>query len=125
MHSCNYVNVYYILMRIFTVLNLVSVWGLYPQNPASGIYYNGNTLLKFLNPALQAILEDVKAEGFKVAQIVMDHDTPGGNIACDIFPKVRITYCGNHTARTLYPDLTKIKSIPCKVNFYMPKTACL
>ena len=35
---------------------------------------------------LRAILEDVKAEGFKVAQIIMDHDTSGGNIACDAFP---------------------------------------
>ena len=70
---------------------------------------------------LWAILEDVKAEGFKVAQIVMDHDTSGGNIACDVFPEVRITYCGNHTAKTFHQDLTKIKSIPCKVNFYMPK----
>ena len=74
---------------------------------------------------LRAILEDVKADGFKVAQIVMDHDTSGGNIACDVFPEVRITYCGNHTAKTFHQDLTKIKSIPCKVNFYMPKTACL
>ena len=74
---------------------------------------------------LRTILEDVKAEGFKVAQIVMDHDTSGGNIACDVFPEVRITYCGNHTAKTFHQDLTKIKSIPCKVNFHIPKTVCL
>ena len=74
---------------------------------------------------LRAILEDVKAGGFKVAQIVMDHDTLGGNIACDVFPEVWITYCGNHMAKTFDQDLTKIKSIPCKVNIYMPKTMCL
>ena len=28
-----------------------------------------------------AILQDVKAEGLKVAQIIMDHDTSGGNIS--------------------------------------------
>ena len=65
---------------------------------------------------LRAILEDVKAEGFNITQIIMDHDTSGGNIACDVFPEVQITYCGNHTAKTFHQDLVKIKSIPCKVN---------
>ena len=64
---------------------------------------------------LRAILEDVKAEGFIISQIIMDHDTSRGNIACDVFPEVQIMYCGNHTAKTFHHDLVKIKSIPCKV----------
>lgn len=56
------------------------------------------------------ILEDVKAKGFQVQQLIMDHDTSGGNIACSVFPEVRISYCGNHTAKS-FRDLTKIKSV--------------
>ena len=69
---------------------------------------------------LRAILEDIKAEGFKVAQIVMDHDTSGGNIACDVFPEVQITYCGNHTAKTFHQDLTKtqINSLQGKFSYF-------
>ena len=65
---------------------------------------------------LRTILEDVKAKGFQVQQLIMDHDTSGGNIACSVFPEVRITYCGNHTAKSFHRDLMKIKSVRCKVN---------
>ena len=61
-------------------------------------------------------MEDVKAEGFSIKQIIMDHDTSGGNIACDVFPEVQIMYCGNHLAKIFHQDLIKIKLIPCKVN---------
>ena len=44
---------------------------------------------------------------------IMDHGTSGGNIACDVFPEVQITYYGNHTARTYHQDVVKI---PYKVN---------
>ena len=64
---------------------------------------------------LRTILEEVKAKGFEVNQIIMDHDTSGGNIACSVFPEVRITYCGNHTAKSFHHDLMKIKSVRCKV----------
>ena len=64
---------------------------------------------------LREILESAKATGFNIQQIVMDHDTSGGNIAVDSFPKVRITYCGNHTAKSFHNDLTKLKSVKCKV----------
>ena len=64
---------------------------------------------------LRTILEDVKASGFQVQQLIMDHDTSGGNIACSVFPEVRITYCGNHTAKSFHRDLMKIKLIRCKV----------
>ena len=66
---------------------------------------------------LRTILEDVKANGFQVQQLIMNHDTSGGNIACSVFPEleVRITYCGNHSAKSFHCDLMKIKSIRCKV----------
>ena len=64
---------------------------------------------------LREILDDVKAKGFKIKQIIMDHDTSGANIACTSFPEVRITYCGNHTAKAFHSDLTKIRSVKCKV----------
>ena len=64
---------------------------------------------------LRTILEEVKAKGFEITQIIMDHDTKGGNIACTVFPEVTITYCGNHTVKSFHHDLMKIKSIRCKV----------
>ena len=64
---------------------------------------------------LREILDDVKAKGFTIEQIIMDHDTSAANIACTSFPEVRITYCGNHTAKSFHSDLAKIKSVKCKV----------
>ena len=64
---------------------------------------------------LRTILEEVKAKGFKITPIVMDHDTKGGNVACCVFPEVTITYCGNHTVKSFHHDLMKIKSVRCKV----------
>ena len=46
---------------------------------------------------LRVILEDVKSEGFKVVQIVMDHDTSGGKIAYDIFLEAWITLWQSHS----------------------------
>ena len=65
---------------------------------------------------LRTILEDVMAKNFNVSKIIMDHDTSAGNIACSVFPEIRIQYCGNHSAKTFHRDLVKIKSILCKVN---------
>ena len=67
---------------------------------------------------LREILDDVKANGFTIKQIIMDHDTSGANIACTSFPEVRVTYCGNHTAKSFHSDLTKIKSVKCKVIYF-------
>ena len=47
------------------------------------------------------ILDDVKAEGFIINQI-MDHVTSGANITSTSFPKVRITYYGNHTVKAFH-----------------------
>lgn len=64
---------------------------------------------------LREILEGAKGKGFNIQQIVMDHDTSGGNVAVDSFPEVRISYCGNHSAKSFHNDLTKLKAIKCKV----------
>ena len=48
----------------------------------------------------------------------MDHDTAGVNFVCTFLPEVRITYCGNHTAKAFHNDLTKPKSVKCKVIHY-------
>jgi len=34
---------------------------------------------------LHTILEEVKATGFEVTQVIMDHVASGGNIACSVF----------------------------------------
>ena len=64
---------------------------------------------------IRTILEEVKAKGFEINLIIMDHNASGGNIACSVFLEVRITYCGNHNAKTFHHDLMKIKSVRCKV----------
>ena len=65
---------------------------------------------------LSEILSEAKSEGFVISQLVMDHDTSSSNIACEHFPDILITYCGNHTAKTFHNDLMKIKAICCKVS---------
>ena len=67
---------------------------------------------------LREILDDVKAKGFTIKQIIVGHDTSGANIACTSFPEACITYCGNHTAKAFHNDLTKLKSVKCKVIYY-------
>lgn len=64
---------------------------------------------------LRTMLEEVKASGFQITQLVMDHDTSASNIACSVFPEIQITYCGNHSAKTFHRDLVNLKAIPCKV----------
>ena len=46
----------------------------------------------------------------------MDCDISVGNIVTDVFPEIRISYCGNHTAEIFHQDLVKIKTIQCKVS---------
>ena len=67
---------------------------------------------------LREILDDVKAKGFAIKKIIMDHDTSGANITCTSFPEVCITYCGNHTAKAFHSDLIKLKSVKCKAIHY-------
>ena len=60
------------------------------------------------------ILHDVKAKGFTIRQIIMDHDT-SGDITCTSCPEVCITYCGNHAAKAFHSNLTELKSVKGKV----------
>ena len=64
---------------------------------------------------LQEALESAKAKKFNIQQIVMDHDTSGGDVAVNSFPEVRISYCGNHTAKSFHNDITKLKLVKYKV----------
>ena len=47
-----------------------------------------------LRDMLREILDDIKAKGFTIRQIIIDYDTSETNIACSSFPEVHITYCG-------------------------------
>lgn len=73
---------------------------------------------------LGKILKQVKDHQFELSQIIMDHDTAAANIVTGVFPEARITYCGNHTAKTFHRDLVKIKAIQCKVSLYQCHFPC-
>ena len=62
------------------------------------------------------LLEKVKAEGFIVKEIVTDKDSSGNAIFCNHFPEGLITYCSNHSAKTLHKELQNIKPTKCTVN---------
>ena len=64
---------------------------------------------------LNDLLGLTKSEEFVISQLIMDHDTSSSNIACEHFPDILITYCGNHTAKMFHKDLMKIKAIRRKV----------
>ena len=57
---------------------------------------------------LREILDNVKANGFIIKQIIMDHDTSGTKVVCTSFHNVHITYSGNHATKAFHSDLTKI-----------------
>lgn len=62
------------------------------------------------------LLKKAKDEGFVVSEIVTDKDTSGNAIFCNHFPEGSITYCSNHSAKTLHKELqNKIKTVKCKV----------
>ena len=63
------------------------------------------------------LLEKVKADGFVIKEIVTDKDTSGNAIFCNHFPEGSITYCSNHSAKTLHKELQKnIKPAKCTVS---------
>ena len=62
------------------------------------------------------LLEKVKDEKFVIKEIVTDKDSSGNAIFCNHFPEGCITYCSNHSAKTLHKDLQKIKQIKCTVS---------
>ena len=62
------------------------------------------------------LLEKVKVEGFIIKEIVTDKDSSGNAIFCNHFPEGSITYCSNHSAKTLHKELQNIKPTKCMVN---------
>ena len=65
---------------------------------------------------LRTILEEMKGKGFEVTQIIMDHDTSGGNIACSIFSRGKNhllwqSHCQKFSPRS---DENKISSLQGK-----------
>ena len=65
---------------------------------------------------LDELLEKVKAKGFIIKEIVTDKDSSGNAIFCNRFPEGSITYCSNHSAKTLHKELHKIKPNKCTVS---------
>ena len=64
---------------------------------------------------LDSILRKVREEGFILSEIVTDKDSSVNEIYTRHFPEGTITHCSNHSAKTMYKDLQKIKSIKCMV----------
>uniref|UniRef100_A0A1X7TLN0 Mutator-like transposase domain-containing protein n=1 Tax=Amphimedon queenslandica TaxID=400682 RepID=A0A1X7TLN0_AMPQE len=62
------------------------------------------------------LLKKVKDEGFVIQEIVTDKDSSGNAIFCNHFPEGSITYCSNHSAKTLHKELQKIKANKCTVS---------
>ena len=62
------------------------------------------------------LLNKAKDEGFVIDEIVTDKDTSGNAIFCNYFPEGSITYCSNHSAKTLHKELqNNIKTRKCTV----------
>ena len=73
-----------------------------------GHHSNNSSTTVRASDMLSGLLTKAKSEEFVISQLVMDHDTSSSNIACEHFPKITITYCGNYTAKTFHNDLIKI-----------------
>ena len=63
---------------------------------------------------LNSILEKVVKEEFNLSEIVTDKDSTMNSIYTTHFPEGVITYCSNHSAKTLYKDLSRIKQLKCE-----------
>ena len=57
---------------------------------------------------LDELLRKVKSEEY------VDHDTSANAIVCTPFPDIHITYCSNHSAKSVHYELSKIKSLSYK-----------
>ena len=64
---------------------------------------------------LDDILSAAKDAGFTISEIVTDKDSSMNAIYCRHFPEGTITYCSNHSAKTLHKDLHKVKTLKCEV----------
>lgn len=64
---------------------------------------------------LTSILRKVSEAGFELKEIITDKDSSMNATYCSFFPEGTITYCSNHSAKTMHKDLQKIKQIKCEV----------
>ena len=65
---------------------------------------------------LNSILQKVSSAGFVLSEIITDKDSSMNSIYTRHFPEGIITFCSNHSAKTLHKDLQKIRSLKCGVN---------
>ena len=62
------------------------------------------------------ILSEAKKAGFNIVEMVTDKDSSMNAIYCRHFPEGTITYCSNHSAKTMHKDLQKVKQLKCTVS---------
>lgn len=72
---------------------------------------------------LDSILRKVANVDFVLSEIITDKDSSVNEIYTRHFPEGTITHCSNHSAKTMFKDLQKIKSIKCTVYSYIAKLA--
>ena len=61
------------------------------------------------------ILGKVKEANFNIIDMVVDKDSSMNAIYCTHFPEGNITYCSNHSAKTMHKDLQRVKQLKCQV----------
>ena len=64
---------------------------------------------------LDELLGKVRQDGLVVQEMVSDKDTSVNATFCRHFPEGTVTYCSNHSAKTLHKNLEKIKRNKCEV----------
>ncbi len=62
------------------------------------------------------LLGRVRHDGLVLEEVVADKDTSVNSTFCRHFPEGTVTYCSNHSAKTLHKDLENIKKNPCNVS---------
>ena len=62
-----------------------------------------------------SIVGDVRGSGFNITEMVTDKDSSVNAIYCRHFPEGTITYCSNHSAKTIHKHLQRVKQIKCQV----------
>ena len=65
------------------------------------------------------ILGEVRDAGFNVTELITDKDASTNAIYCRHFPEGTVTFCSNHTAKTLHKDLQKIKQEKSQVSYHL------
>ena len=64
---------------------------------------------------LDELIGKAKDAGFMISEIITDKDSSVNSIFTKHFPEGTITYCANHSAKTMHKDLQKIKQYKCQV----------